>query len=227
MRSLLSIALGLSLGCRATTSTPNAHPHSMSVATHNREASAHEAAAAEHRARYEPGVWDPCDPRAATCWNAMRTSSEHHGAEADEHARIAAEHRRASAALRDAEARACQGLPAADRDTSPFQRTEDIAGVERITDKTDGNTYVAGAVVTFRPVPGLTAARLERMVDCHLARNAALGHVVPEMPDCPLVPRGAVAQVTTIGDALRVEIRGSDLAVVRDIVARAERLVSR
>lgn len=32
---------------------------------------------------------------------------------------------------------------------------------------------------------------LERAISCHLARNAALGHEVPAMPDCPLVPRGA------------------------------------
>lgn len=215
------------LGCGASTS-PGAHPHAMSAAGHDREAAAHDAASAEHRARYEPGIADPCEPRLATCWNAMRTSNERHGPEADEHARIAGEHRRASAALRDAEARACKNLPDTDRDISPFERTADIARVEQLSDRgADASSVATGIVVTFRLVPGLTRARLERMVECHLTRNAALGHVIPEMPDCPLVPRGAMARVTSVGDALAVEIRGEDKNAIGEIRARGERLVER
>jgi hypothetical protein len=124
-----------------------------------------------------------------------------------------------------------------DRDTSPFQHSGDVAHVEPIVESELGgdagrtgesvSTYVTGAIVTFRPVPGLTAPRLQRMLDCHLARNAALGHVVPEMPDCPLVPRGARARVRVAGATLAVEIRGGDLASAREIVTRAERLVPR
>lgn len=157
----------------------------------------------------------------------MRTSSEQHAAEAEAHVRIAEEHRRASAALRAAEAQACRDVAVADRDTSPFERTEDIARVDRIVEGTGDGSYLAGILVTFRPVPGLTDARLQRMIDCHLARNAALGHVVPNMPDCPLVPRGVVAHVRTNGDALAVEIRGSDLGSAREAVTRAERLVAK
>lgn len=82
----------------------------------------------------------------------------------------------------------------------------------------------AGAVVTFRAVPGLTAEWLQRLVDCHLARNAARGHVVPEMPNCPLVPKGAAATVRSTGDGFAVSISSSDDATAREIRARAERL---
>lgn len=222
------IVLGLLLaGCGSSSTSPAAHPHARSAIAHDREAASHEATAVEHRARYEPGIADPCDPRLATCWNAMRTSNERHGPEAEQHARLAAEHRRASAALREAEARACAGLPATDRDMSPFERADAVARVDKIIDRMDGASYVAGVVVTFRAVPGLSEAGLQQMVECHLARNAALGHVVPEMPDCPLVPRGATARMRRSGDGLAVEIRGSELAVAREIVARAERVAAR
>lgn len=84
-----------------------------------------------------------------------------------------------------------------------------------------------GAVVTFRPVPGLTVDTLQRVVDCHLARSAAAGHVMAEMPDCPLVPKGAKATVVETGEGLAVEIRSDDPDAAREIRARAERLVAR
>lgn len=125
----------------------------------------------------------------------------------------------------------CTGLSLADRDTSPFEHEGDVAAVEPLVEHvTTGygvRTETVGAIVTFRAVPGMTAPRLQRMVDCHLARNAALGHVVPEMPDCPLVPRGATARVRLVGSSFTVEIRGDDLASARAILARAERLVRR
>jgi hypothetical protein len=231
----LVVTMAIAAGCASAGTSPGAHPHDMSAAAHDREAAAHEAVSAEHEARYEPGIADPCDPRMATCWNAMRTSTERHHGEAQTHARIAAEHRSASAALRQAEATACAGLPATDRDASPFTHVDDIARVEPIVEAAPGSdaartgesvrTDVVGAVVTFRAVPGLTAPRLQQMIDCHLARNAALGHVVPEMPDCPLVPRRVTARVRSVGTAFAVEIRGADAAAAREIVARAGRLV--
>jgi hypothetical protein len=81
-----------------------------------------------------------------------------------------------------------------------------------------------GTVVTFRAVPGMTAEWLQRVVNCHLARNASLGHAVPEMPECPRVPRGAQARVRSTGDGFAVEIRSDDEAAAREILARARRL---
>ncbi|MCI0570459.1 MAG: hypothetical protein L0Y66_06885 [Myxococcaceae bacterium] len=113
---------------------------------------------------------------------------------------------------------------------SPFEHVEDIASVEELIIRTGGpkvgpTAKLVGATVTFRAVPGMTAEWLQRVVDCHLARNAALGHVVPEMPDCPLVPKGVQAQVRSTGSGFAVEIRSDDPATAREILSRAQRLL--
>jgi len=150
-----------------------------------------------------------------------------HLSHAATHRAAAAKHRAASAALRDAEARTCEGLAQYDRDLSPFEHTEDIAAVAPLPAPGDlGGEKPVGAVVTFKPVPGISPAWLQRVVDCHLARNAALGHDVPEMPDCPLVPKGASATVVSAGKALTVEIRADNPAAAAEILARARRLLS-
>jgi hypothetical protein len=82
----------------------------------------------------------------------------------------------------------------------------------------------AGVRVMFQPVPGLTAEKLQRQVECHLARAAVLGHDLPEMPDCPLVPKGAEARVSTTAQGLAVVVRADDLTAAADIASRAERL---
>ena len=141
---------------------------------------------------------------------------------------MAADHRAASQALVAAEAAACAGIADADRDTSPFEHVEDIASVTPLTESHSAGKAttqeIVGAIVEFRAVPGLTAEWLQRMVDCHIARNAALGHDVPEMPDCPLVPKGASAQVASTGAGFSVAIRSDDPASAKDILARAQRL---
>lgn len=65
--------------------------------------------------------------------------------------------------------------------------------------------------------------RLQHIVDCHTARNAAMGHDLSQMPDCPLVPRGVEAQVRSVGDGFAVDVRSDD-AAVEEIWKRAERL---
>jgi hypothetical protein len=55
-----------------------------------------------------------------------------------------------------AEARACQGIPAADRDTSPFARSEDIERVEPLLEGPRGG-HTVGARVVFRALPAMTA----------------------------------------------------------------------
>jgi hypothetical protein len=146
---------------------------------------------------------------------------------AAEHRRHAADHRAASQALRQAEASACNGIAEADRDQSPFTRVEDVESVERLTDPggiPKQPPKLVGAVVTFAAVEGMTAEWLQRVVDCHLARNAALGHVASDMPTCPLVPKGASASVSSTGHGFAVSIRGEDAASSREIFERAQQL---
>ena len=125
----------------------------------------------------------------------------------------AAEHRRVSQALRDAENRACSGVPEADRIESPFAHWADIRFVQVLPD---------GARFEFRAIPGLDAPWLRHVVDCQLARDDALGHDVPELPYCPLVPRGATARVSPWEGGYAVEVTSSDKEAAAEIVRRAQ-----
>lgn len=201
--------------------TPGTKPHDMSAAGHEQAARTHEKAAADFEKECARR------PMPAPCWKSRDYWV------VEEHRKIAAQHRGASAELRAAEDRACVGLAPDDRDMSPFERTADIASVEPLVEPTQfgrtsaPRTEIVGVVITFRAVPGLTAEWLQRIVDCHLARNTARGHVVPEMPDCPLVPRGVSARVRSVGNGFAVEIRGENEKAVNEIRARAERLIRR
>lgn len=229
----------LLLGCSAA--TPGANPHDMSAEYHERASAEHQRANQQHAAQHDPKARETVErcsgsrqrlsaiQNADSCWTSVRNPTAAHAREAAVHRRHAADHRAASASLRDAEANSCKGISENDRDMTPFSHREDIAGVAPLTES-GGNQKVPvvdtlGAVVTFRAVPGMTAEWLQRLVDCHIARNSALGHAVPEMPDCPLVPKGVSASVSSSGDGFRVSIRASDPAGAREVLARAQRLV--
>jgi hypothetical protein len=207
----------------------------MSAAQHEAMAARAEQSAKVQAAQFDPNAsieHTRCGSRAYPCWSSTVNPTASHLAEADRHRELAAKHRAASQALRDAEAQACVGLAPADRDMSPFAHGEDIASVQELVHrsgggKTGGSSLAVGAVVVVRAVPGLTAQWLQRVVDCHLARNAALGHDVPEMPYCPLVPRGAIATVTPTETGFAVAIQADDPAVAQDILRRARTLVAR
>jgi hypothetical protein len=233
MQSKLSVMVVLAA---CSSSTPGARPHDMSASRHEQAARDEEQTATGHAGAYDPAARaerKACTsvPRPPICWTAVENPTADHRRAAEEHRRRAADHRAASAALRDAETRACAGIVDDDRDTSPFDRTEDIVGVVPLKEEPGGDrssgvlsrVRMAGAVVTFRARPGMTAEWLQRIVDCHLARNAALGHVVPEMPDCPLVPKGISARVTSTGNGFAVAIRSDDPEVAREVLDRAQR----
>lgn len=228
----------LALGCSAA--TPGARPHDMSAKNHESAAKTHQQASEEHADDYDPDAREARERCAVSpksvqatsntdaCWTSVRNPTAVHARQAAEHRRHAADHRAASGALRGAEARSCAGLGASDRDISPFAHREDIAGVEPLKEPVNNpkiqGTRTVGAVVTFRAVQGMTAEWLQRIVDCHIARNSALGHVVPEMPYCPLVPKGVSAKVSSAGGGFRLSIRAEDEAGAKDVLARAERL---
>lgn len=233
-RSVVSLAL--LAGCA---STSGAQPHDMSVVHHEAEASSHEAEAAQHAALYDVSARaarERClNTTAGTsptnaCWTSVANPTEEHLREAERHRRMAADHRAASQALRDAEARACAGLSEADRDMSPFAHREDIAGVSplavSVSSGRQTTQHTVGATVTFRATPGMTAEWFQRLIDCHLARAAALGHEIPEMPYCPLALREVEARVTSTGNGFAVSIRADDSATVEEILRRARALTS-
>lgn len=207
-------------------------PHEMGAAQHEAAAAGEEKQAAEHGALYDQGAQRTRQNCSAglgeVCWTETINPTEVHKKAAQEHREIAAQHRAASKALAEAEARSCAGISNEDRDASPFAHRADIQSVSRLQeDTTAGKISVkreAGATIVFRATPGLTAEWLQRIVDCHLARNSAVGHDMPEMTYCPLVPRGAQATVTSVGDGFAVNVRADDSAAAAEIWRRAQQL---
>lgn len=220
----------------ACASTPGAQPHQMSAAQHEAAAATAERQAAAENQGPAPSedrcsFLGPSGQPAGACWTDVSSPTRERAERADQFRKAAAEHRAASQALRDAEARACAGLASGDRDVSPFAHREDIAGVEPLYNGVmSGKSQYArlqGATITFRAVPGMTAEWLQRIVDCHIARNAALGHDAPEMSFCPLQPNGVSAQVTPAGGGFAVAIKSDDSDAAREVLRRAEALVGR
>ena len=207
-------------------------PHDMSVPQHQAAAAQEQETATAHAAQHDPnatGTEQRCTGgKGKVCWTQTVNPTQGHETAAEEHRELAAKHRAASKALQDAEANKCVGLSDEDRDTSPFAHREDIRSVSKLSrDESVGKRIVprdAGATVVFRPTPGLTPEWLQRIVDCHLARNAAVGHDMPEMSYCPLVPRGATATVRSVGDGFAVDVSAADATTADEIWRRAQQL---
>jgi hypothetical protein len=213
----------------ACASTPGAQPADMSAVQHEQAASAHEGQANEHAGQYDPSAQassKACDGKHI-CWTSVSNPTQGHMDDAKKHHKMAADHRAAAQALRDAEARACVGISDEDRDISPFYHREDISSVQPAIAHKSGKQavdQVVGAVVVFRAVPGLTAEWLQRIVDCHVARNNALGNDMPEMSYCPLVPKGITAKVSSTGDGFAVTIESQDPDTAKEVLRRAQGL---
>lgn len=239
-RVLVASAMAL-IGSCASTTREGAHPHDASAIQHEAMARTEQAEAEIHARRYgssartaEPSCADLLG--SSGCWSSSSSSAEEHRERVEEHRKRAAEHRAASRALRDAETRACTWVSPHDRDRSPFDHREDIASVSPLmVDEPDPDgddigvvegERLAGAVVTFRALPGMTEQWLRRIVECHLARNAALGHDVPEMPYCPLVPRNVTAHVSSTASGFAVELQSGDAETAREVLRRAQALVA-
>lgn len=224
-------AVALSCGSPAST-----QPHAMSVTEHEAAASQERQNVAGHDAQYDPAATtstESCSParaRGSVCWTAEKNPTASHSKDAAHHRDLADKHRAASEALRTAEASACSGISAKDRDVSPFSHGPDIRSVSPLQEEVKKGKVttnrVAGANIVFQAVPGMTAEWLQRVVDCHLARNAAIGHdaAAGEMPYCPLTPRGAQARVSSVGDGFAVAIRSDDAETSKEILKRAESL---
>ena len=217
----------LMLGCAAD---PGTKPHDMSAPQHEAAADQEMRVAAGHQDQYDPNATkesSQCAPYTG-CWTSRSNPTAQHGEDAQRHRELAGKHRAASAALADAESRACSGISDEDRDMSPFNRREDIQSVSPLKKEVrvgKGVTYrETGVTVVFRAVPGLTAEWLQRVINCHLARAAAVGHDMPEMSYCPLVPKGVEAKVTSAGDGFAVNISAEDQATIDEIKRRAQAL---
>jgi hypothetical protein len=217
----------LVLGCAAD---PGTKPHDMSQAQHEAMAKNEEKAADTHADQHDPSAAAKSTQCAGKggCWTSASNPTAQHADDAKRHRELAQKHRAASTALADAETRACSGVPEEDRDMSPFHHREDIESVSPLVEEVKSGKGVVkkeiGATIVFRAVPGLTAEWLQRVVDCHLARAAAMGHDMPEMSYCPLVPKGAKAKVASAGNGFAVNVSAEDSATIAEIKTRAASL---
>jgi len=124
---------------------------------------------------------------------------------------------------------ACVDLPDDDRVTSPFGHVADIRSVEPllVNDAPAGmvrtRNWLVGAIVTFRPVPGMTVARLQQVIDCHHARALV---VEPSSADLLGLP-GVSAQVKQVEDGFAVLIRAEEPQIAEEVLRRALALINR
>jgi len=158
------------------------------------------------------------------CWTSTSNPSVEQAEQLIELRRAAATVRTAARALTDAEERACAGLDQEERDVSPFYHRDDIVSARVLNEKarTGKGTLMrrAGARVQFRPVPGLTAARLRLQIDCQIARAAAVGHSMPETSYCPLSLGEIEVEVFVMGNGFTVDIKAEDAQTAEEIVRR-------
>jgi hypothetical protein len=236
-QTLRNTTFGALLGLVGCASTPGAQPQDMSKAQHEQAAAEHERAASPHAQAYEPAAnveKQRCGDPRRPCWTWLANPTEEHKIDAEKHRKMAADHRAAAQALRDAEGRACVGVPDVDRDMSPFDHREDVAGIAPYnapSPNTAGlkqqTNRLRGAVVTFRAVPGMTAEWLQRVADCHVARNASMGSDMPEMAYCPLAVKGARAKVASTGNGFAISVESDDSTAAQEILRRSQALASK
>jgi hypothetical protein len=207
----------------------------MSKAQHEQAAAQHDQTADPHAAAYNPAAsvaTEKCGDPRRPCWTSVSNPTEAHKADAEKHRKMAADHRAAAQTLRDAEAASCSGIAESDRDVSPFDHREDITAATPYKTKTPAGAKqqtekLQGAVVTFRAVQGMTPEWFQRIVDCHLARNAAVGFSVPEMPYCPLNVKGVRAKVSSTGNGFAVTVESDDPSAAQEVLRRAQALAGK
>jgi hypothetical protein len=222
----------------ACASAEGTKPHDMSTAQHEAAASREEAQAQQHSGQYAPDASEKVQHCARAggargsggCWTSTVNPTEQHKTDATEHKQVAEQHRGAAQALRDVENTSCSGLDEEDRATSPFYHREDISQVGKadvsVSEGYGAHEAFAGGRAVFRAVPGMTAEWLQRLVNCHLARAAAVGFAMPEMSYCPLMLKGVTATTSSVGDGFAITVTSTDPATATEIWRRIQALKS-
>lgn len=243
MTPKLSLAL---VPCALACHLGSTQPHDMGAAAHVQQAERETARAEEHEdqgrealARTSNGCDTDVDRGrfGPVCWTSELASAKDHADAAERHRRVAEQHRAASVILRDAESRACADIDDENRDTSPFAHRSDVRSAQALSESPPNRpnkatafpSRLVGAQIVFDAVPGMTAEWLQRVVDCHLARNAAIGHTraTEDMPYCPLTLAGVHASVSSNGNGFVIAVTADEPATAKEILRRAGLLVSR
>lgn len=211
------------------------------AAEHRAAAQREEQRLARHQELYDPNAKQRvrrCDAASAKrapgepiCWVETINPTAVHLQEIEAHRMRGVEHRKAARELRAVEERVCTGLASDDRDRSPFSHRADILGVSPLEAgpaERRNQPLIVGATVLFRPVPGLTVAELQHLVDCHVARNATIGYETAstEMGGGLLTQQGTHATVRALESGFAVDIRADSPTSGQEIWRRAQLLAS-
>lgn len=215
--SVLGLAAFVGTGC----ATAGTRPHDMGASRHEQAAATAESEAMEHAARFDPAQARRVTTRAGI--TEVNPTGEH-GHSAAKLQAEASQHRAAARALRDAEARACSAIPGSHAELAPFFRRDDVERVTPLYASSGRDGALRGASIRLKHADGVTADSVQRALDCHLARNAALGFDAPEMGHCPLAARGVRATAREQGGRVVVDVTASRTAVADAVLARADLL---
>lgn len=154
---------------------------------------------------------------ATPCFDVTEEAGNHARFEAHRERAEAARDRKIAANLAEAELHSCKGIPEREREHSPFAHRSAIASV---------TPQPHGVAIAFKPVNGLSAAWMERAIQCHQARFAALGNPIDYLPGDPTLVPGAHVSVTAEGKVLTVLIETPDADGSALALQRAQELVA-
>ena len=224
LRSFAPLLVVVLTGCGARQLT---HPHDLSIAGHQSPAIQFESAARTTRSD-AGGVGTVSN--SSGCSGASGRGVPAGRAREDEVARsnwLAARHRETAELLAWEEQYACGNLPEAERDSSPFGRGAAVLSVvpwmTAVWTGELGEERLGGATIILGST-GLTAERLQQLVNCHIAHTAALGQKMQGMNDCPLALPGVVGVVFATSDGLEVTVASEDRTTATEIWRRSRQL---
>lgn len=197
-------------GCASNVA--GARPSDMSQTEHESVAAEEQTKAASHSRQYDPTALTAVDDCTQSLDHAgdrirptsTRSKQKHTGERQPRTPPLPAPWARRRLAHRRSFARGSRHEPffhhAGIVETRPLTAA---SGASRTGEATGES---AGATVILLPAAGLTAERLERVVQCHIARNATLGSLA-DMPYCPLASKGVFASVGSTGTGFDVKHR--------------------
>jgi hypothetical protein len=232
MRFVMPQLVLVTLALTACASTPTPQTTEVAAAQHDQLAASNDKAAAAQGAKFDPAARQTkqrCTGHSAhdeadveVCWTSEVNPTADHLKKAQRLHALAEEQRATSEKLRQAEVTACSGVSEIDRTMSPFSHPEDVASV---TPLKTAASKPEGALITFRAVDGMTSPRMEKLVNCQLARNACLENSAQEMAYCPLVLKNVKATVSPAGDGLfAISVRSEDPNIAQEILKRSQAL---
>jgi hypothetical protein len=236
--ALCTVACGAQPMIGPEPNEPSIEPQATGATEHMAAAQREEVRLARHQELYDPNArrsirrCNPMsgdDPREAPeCWVETINPTAIHEAEVRVHGDRAVYHRKAARDLREAEAQTCGSTAESARGTDPFGRSH-VLGVSPLEEPAGARVTknpLVGATVFLQPMTGVTAADLQRAMDCYSAHQAVVGYgpITTQTDRSPLKEPGSRATVRQLRHGYAVDVRADDPFAAQAIWLRAQRL---